>query len=743
LIVGISSSLATTVSAADRVEVENIHVGFGDSNSFKVGTWTPVWVQLKGASEPFKGMVELVVGDDDGTPSAFKQYVEIAAKESQRLTMYARPGSRDPELTIRIFDAEGHRVSSTSSAVVMKQQPSPIMPSESVILTLGQPLGLNAILDLPGFKKGTPTADGQRGLEDELIFERIDGLVASMPGRWYGYDAAQVIVIDTADRETIASLDPARGQALVDWVKRGGHLVVSVGDNWQAVRDSILGPILPGLPTGQGPVPSLEALDTFAGASKPLTPPGAPAVLVTNLDEVAARNGIALSVTSNLPLIVRGPQGFGRVTLIALDTNRKIFSDWQDRGLFWLRALDLKRQNIDPASAGMSLNKQNSFYQSGVTDLSSQLRIALEQFSGVKLIPFGWVAFFIFIYVLLIGPGDYFFLKRVLKRMELTWITFPLIVVTVSTLAYFAAYKLKGNDLLVNKLDLVDIDQPEGLVRGTTWSNLFSPRNRDYAIRSIPLAIDEPPAENKPGTSVGDAPRIPAGADVVMTWFSSPEEQFGSMGSSSRRFNFVGGGYSYEPVNSVQGLQDVRIPIWSTKCITARWFGPSRPVLESDLQPFGTDRLSGTITNRLDIPLDDTILAYGSHVWIIGKVEPGASFLVQLITNDRNLSSYLKEKYRDFLPAPNPNRQTKLDSAGIITGVMFHDSISTLTTERLIGNGPLHELDLTGQLALERPMLVARVNRPGSRLLIDNEPPTKLEQKTVLRVILPLSKPKS
>ena len=88
-----------------------------------------------------------------------------------------------------------------------------------------------------------------------------------------------------------------------------------------------------------------------------------------------------------------------------------------------------------------------------VSDLSSQLRVALEQFPGVKLIPFGWVAFFIFLYILLIGPGDYFFLKKVLKRMELTWITFPTIVITVSLVAYYAAYVLKGNDLLVNKVD--------------------------------------------------------------------------------------------------------------------------------------------------------------------------------------------------------------------------------------------------------------------------------------------------
>ena len=151
---------------------------------------------------------------------------------------------------------------------------------------------------------------------------------------------------------------------------------------------------------------------------------------------------------SNLPLVVRGTHGFGRVTLIALDVDQKPFSDWVDRSLFWVRAIDLKRPRGDQDGGGPNMGGGPRFYQYGVSDLSSQLRVALEQFPGVKLIPFGWVAFFIFLYILLIGPGDYFFLKKVLKRMELTWITFPTIVVTVSLVAYYAAYILKGNDLL-------------------------------------------------------------------------------------------------------------------------------------------------------------------------------------------------------------------------------------------------------------------------------------------------------
>ena len=51
---------------------------------------------------------------------------------------------------------------------------------------------------------------------------------------------------------------------------------------------------------------SLEALDTFAGSTKPITPPGTPPVMVTKLEEVEERGGKVLSVMSNLPLVVRG-----------------------------------------------------------------------------------------------------------------------------------------------------------------------------------------------------------------------------------------------------------------------------------------------------------------------------------------------------------------------------------------------------------------------------------------------------
>ncbi len=227
-----------------------------------------------------------------------------------------------------------------------------------------------------------------------------------------------------------------------------------------------------------------------------------------------------------------------------------------------------------------------------------------------------------------------------------------------------------------------------------------------------------------------------------MTWFSSPENQFGAMGSSSRRFSFAGSGYAYQPIGGVESLEDVRIPIWSTKCVTARWFGPGVSLVDADLQRVGRDRLAGTVTNRLDIPLEDAVLAFDKQVYSLETISPGATARVGMISGtDRTLSGYLHDKQPRYLDPSYGNRDFRINRSDLMLTVMFHDSESNVASDRILSNDPLHDVDLTGQLSLLRPMLVARVKRPGARFVLDNAPsPAKVDQTTMVRIILPLSK---
>jgi hypothetical protein len=717
----------STVRAADPpVAVENVRVGFEDR--YKLGTWTPVWVDLKGGKVPFEGYIETLTADDDGTPSSMlTNRVRVEAGDFATFVTYVRPGTRNGDMIVRVLDLDGRRQTRDVDATEQRNGKSidSMDAGQTMLALIGTPRGVDEIANLAGFNNPNPTG-APSGSELAIVHLKPE----TMPGHWKGYDAANVIVLDTTDTNVLRELDRV-GPALQQWVRNGGHLVVAVQSNWQLVRQTALGDMMPASPTGTKRLNDLGSIEAFAGSNNPIPTKN----LTVAVFEGAKRSGILCETTSAppTPIVVRGTYGFGRVTVVGLDTDGKPFSDWKDKPLFWVKALDLHGRGDTNAQA---IAPGSAFFQNQTSDLASLLHRSLEQFTGVKLVPFGWVAFFVFLYILLIGPGDYFFLKKVVKRMELTWITFPLIVLTVSLVAYAAAYAVKGTDLRVNKVDLIDVDAATGITRGTTWATIFSPQNRDYGVSLVPLPLDRDAKAAPPA-------KAPAGSETVVSWFGSPDPRFG--GNNANRLNLSGSGYQYEPPGQAEGLRGVRVPIWSTKSLTGRWMAPGgNPPIRAELTPTGTDRLAGTITNLTQRPLRNAILVVGKQVYAqLGELAPGASVRIDASSRMRPLSGYLEEHVRTFQNAINAYQPWNADDtqaanfqrSDLLRFVMFRDALAGKSP---IQSLPLHDLDLTGQLALDRPMFVAEVDGPACAFrLAGASVPPKIDQTTLLRVILP------
>ena len=184
------------------------------------------------------------------------------------------------------------------------------------------------------------------------------------------------------------------------------------------------------------------------------------------------------------------------------------------------------------------------------------------------------------------------------------------------------------------------------------------------------------------------------------------------MGASSR-FGFSGGGYAYEPVGAAEALEGVRVPIWSTKCLTARWFGPAPPLVEADLAPVGTDRLAGTVTNRLDVPLEDAILAFGKQVYLLGTIAAGADASGSSWRRTGSLSGYLKDSgqgRRARQPYGNAGLPDQ-PAPTCCSRLMFHDSRARPRPRPPAGEQPA-PLPRPDRPARPRPADARRPDRP-------------------------------
>ena len=351
---------------------------------------------------------------------------------------------------------------------------------------------------------------------------------------------------------------------------------------------------------------------------------------------------------------------------MATDLDRGPIRDWSDRSMLVAAILDLPAD--DQAAAADA-----SAPSYGYHDLAGQLRSALDVPQGVRLVPFFVVALLVVVYILLIGPGDYFLLRRLGRGMQWTWLTFPAIVVFFVVGAYLAAYWLKGNQLCISQADLVDIDS-EGTARGATWFSIFSPRGESFDLSLRPCLLD------------GQSPE-PSGASLA--WFGKAGSEFKGMYGAKRQDPGPLWSRGYSIASSLDAIRDVPIQVWASKSFVYRWLARSSGLgLDASL----TDderQFTGTITNRLPgsgpqaksgIALSHCFLVYDGWAYDIGTLRPGESVEIGAGTRRVSLSTFMSSESMNFaggIPAPSERRpydRSARDMAGVLQAMIFFDA---------------------------------------------------------------------
>jgi hypothetical protein len=753
------SDLPVRVTAA-RIGLPVGHPNHRDDPISRFACWAPVYVDLDLVG-PVDGPAELVIEapDADEITTTLAIPLELAGL-SGSLSLpnlgklgYVRPAGVG-EVTITIRASGGKSLSEPFRVRTMR----PRDPLTYVVLTLGAP---PAAFELPKPTGVAPDASaGHRGGRVELgtITD-----VAQLPTEWFGYDSADLVILHTGrgatsflDRLFGAGTTPPdqkRRDALIEWLKRGGRLVVTMGENakeitrWPALRELLplevsgnreyekLGMSWGARESSQtsmfsGALVAKEGKFTIATLS--MKPDRPARVLIPPPDRRGEKDEI---------LAAQRALGLGRLTVIGFDLDQAPFTDFAQRPEFWDWVL--REGGANRASAGSEGKPKpgGGVLTEEEDELAVSLRTHIDTFEGVPVISFGWIAFLIVLYILLIGPIEYFFLKRVLGRLELTWITFPIIVVTVSIAAYFTAYSLKGRDLRINKIDVVDVDPASGRIEGTTWFTIFSPRIDNYTIGVTPGE----------GWSNGSET-----SGTVVGWIGAPQGGRASLLRRSYR-------YHSDADSVADGLEKVPVQVWSTKSFVARWStsidsalfdpDPKDPVnrrLEHPRDPELAAGVTGTFVNRLPIPvLSDCVVFYAGQAYPLpgGTIRKGE--IVRLVLDSGTLSAdwLKKESKLDQLLSLG---STAMDRAAPVKGaiqtgaattpggprpllgLLFHEASLTYGEGVIPRNASLRRLDQSWRLTPDNRnevILVGRVTPPvgpGETSLSGADSPTRL-----------------
>lgn len=714
--------------AAENVppRIVAVRVGFADGGRagaatyYKQGVWTPVEVVLAAGSERMSGELELIVPDAAGVPCTYRDPARrrllLLPGHTVRRVLYARFPEL-PVLQVAFRTPQGvacARQITSDDPDPQVHLPPPLGARTRLLLTLGRSIGIE--------RAYPPTSQTE---ESEVALVRLAG-VDHLPTRWYGLEGVDAVVISTSRPELFRRLHvgDARVRALAKWVQMGGRLVLCAG----ARAEEVLAPgmplatFAPGRLLGVIDLAQAAALEAYTGleAPRPIAARGESLrLLVPRFERV---RGKVEAAESDLPLVVRTPWACGEVVFVGVDLDRRPLADWPSRTAVVRRLLEGRpRRYVDTPATSAAARVL------GYEDLAGQLHLALDEFAGVRVVPFWFVALLVLVYIALIGPLDYLLVRYGLRRMEATWITFPLIVVAVSAAAYGVALWLKGAQVRINQADLVDVDLESGVVRGTTWLNVYSPHANPYELSVRPTVFQaadgarpDPPASSSARQQPprGDGGAASAQQGVLLSW-TTP--------TSSRRRQTPPALAFAEPYTCLMEegrLAGLPIPVWSSRALVARWWTetPANPLqVELHEQPDGS--LEGRLRNMLPgVTLRECLLASGSWAWLLGDLEPGALAVIRP-EDQRDLEGVLRNwrlvrqegKHDRYIRQGDPYNAESADVPYILQAMLFYQAAGASGFVRLNHNQWSYT-DLSRHLDAGRAILIAKLAEPAAHV---------------------------
>jgi len=709
--------------ALPAATIVDCQIGLG--GKYKLGLWTPAQVTVEDAS----GMtVEVVAPDGDGIPARYLAKVD-ATNGRQTLDLFVKVGRRDTPVEVRLAN---RNAASQALEVVARQTFSP--GAEALASALPPTISLLAELDgsPSSLLRDTATARGARASTRVARLTRFDQL----PSRWVGYEGVDCLLISLA--QPLAENNGAQGSdaptssrvaALTQWVEMGGRLVIIGGAGAEASvgAGGLLADLLPGKFAGDAPFAEAAPLQRFAEDASQVND-GEPLELrATRLTDI--KGEVLVKVrggTADDALIVRAPRGLGEVTFVAVDLHAAALANWPGLPELVSRLCRLPdaRSTLREGSASAPL------VSAGYSDLSGALQQRLgASFTGVTSTPLLAIVAAAMVYLALIGPVDYFFLKKVTGRMEGTWITFPLIAILFGGGAYWLGERAMVRTPQLNQLELVDIDVASGHARSAVWAQALSPTANRYDVSLAPRWAD-------------GSPRAMDATNHYVSWLGMPGKGLGGLAAPAGAYTPEG--VEYAQPAALDRCLGVPINRGSTKALAARWRGKAPRLIQAELTSLQTGTIDGTLSNMIDKPWRDAVLLFDGWAWRLGDIAPGGVIDIAQQRAPVKISTFVRNDHlRDGTSVQTLRLKELSDLSvdGLLYLMMLTDALGDSQYTRL-GNRFQAFTDLSRALDSGAAVLVARAAAPGSQLLRNNQPWTEAtdQDRVYYRFLLPVAK---
>ncbi len=583
-----------------------VSVGFpasdrqGDTGQdhYKEGRWVPVRVDLTNDDgDLFNGWIEVRQPDRDGDPVVARQQISI--RESRRYFLYvpASKNRRETTFNVRVFAESGALVqlfndrNEKIQELVPAGQIKPVNPNTLVILDISDG-GLNQLRRMVDDQKN------KLSIEDVIVARCAP---SELPDLVAGLEMADVIVWDAAD-PSASTIDLPQREALLEWVRRGGTLILGVGKNWEFVNRSAFGDLLPAKLTGMATTSSSQVLSKHAcellfGVASPVTPelrtplkycpikrdsllPGAESVVPHETAESQADEYI---------LAAARPCGRGRIILVAAEM-KELLQLTSTPNAF-LRQLIRVRLAKQDASNNQQLNQFGG--NPGYRDIDLHRFIEdTTSFEVTASVYFLFAFLFVVGYIVAATAGSWTWMKK-RNLVRYSWPVFAVLSVGASATSLLAVRLVRGIGNSVESLTIVDGQAGSPDVGAVCYLGM---KTASYSSADLSLPTNWLDIENSPENHASLRPR----------WYEQGYLQESTYSAGME--------YSVAPIAGQ--LQDVLFRATS-KQFEGRWAGTMPGRLNAALY---RDRLNAIelrgeswIENKLGTDLDTCYLFFATR----------------------------------------------------------------------------------------------------------------------------------